>query len=201
MGHSEHDAAAKDRRPWNVGRMVGAKRALKPQQLWAIRFWLDRERRLRDRAMFDTKDQVDALKTMCAGARDPRTGDAIYYGWPKGSENSGRFVKDLPGWSLYWADPAHRERPARASFWRIWSFQDPSWDWWTFDFDAGMKSVDDRLAATINAMNPDLSAFQTAGGKLIHLVGNHDPPSLGIPLGFNQFAFRFRMDNLLRAHI
>src|SRR6267154_5747690 len=45
MGHSEYDPAAKDRRPWNVGRMVGAKRALKPQQVWAIRFWLDREGR------------------------------------------------------------------------------------------------------------------------------------------------------------
>ena len=53
MGHSEYDPAAKERRPWNAGRMVGAKRALKPQQVWAIRFWLDRERRLRDRAMFD----------------------------------------------------------------------------------------------------------------------------------------------------
>ena len=53
MGHSEYDPAAKDRRPWNVGRTVGAKRALKPQQVWAIRFWLDRERRLRDSAMFD----------------------------------------------------------------------------------------------------------------------------------------------------
>src|SRR5260370_37851705 len=53
MGHSEYDPAAKDRRPWNVGRMVGAKRALKPQQVWAIRFWLDREGRLRDRALFD----------------------------------------------------------------------------------------------------------------------------------------------------
>jgi integrase len=53
MGHSEYDPAAKDRRQWNVGRMVGAKRALKPQQVWAIRFWLDREGRLRDRAMFD----------------------------------------------------------------------------------------------------------------------------------------------------
>jgi hypothetical protein len=30
-----------------------ARRALKPQQVWAIRFWLDRERRLRDRALFD----------------------------------------------------------------------------------------------------------------------------------------------------
>jgi hypothetical protein len=33
--------------------MVGAKRALKPQQVWAIRFWLEREGRLRDRALFD----------------------------------------------------------------------------------------------------------------------------------------------------
>ena len=30
-----------------------APNALKPQQVWAIRFWLDREQRLRDRAMFD----------------------------------------------------------------------------------------------------------------------------------------------------
>ncbi len=53
MGHSEYDPAFAERRPWNAGRKIGAKRALKPQQVWAIRFWLDRERRLRDRALFD----------------------------------------------------------------------------------------------------------------------------------------------------
>jgi hypothetical protein len=53
MGHSESDPGAEHRKPWNAGRKLGAKRALKPQQIWAIRFWLDRERRLRDRAMFD----------------------------------------------------------------------------------------------------------------------------------------------------
>nr|WP_241911899.1 hypothetical protein [Telmatospirillum siberiense] len=53
MGHSEYDPGVKDQRPWNAGRKIGAKRALKPQQVWAIRFWLDQERRLRDRAMFD----------------------------------------------------------------------------------------------------------------------------------------------------
>ncbi|MCJ2137086.1 tyrosine-type recombinase/integrase [Methylobacterium sp. J-026] len=53
MGHSAHDPATKGRPAWNAGRKLGAKRALKPQQVWAIRFWLDRERRLRDRAMFD----------------------------------------------------------------------------------------------------------------------------------------------------
>lgn len=53
MGHSAYDPATKGRQPWNAGRKLGAKRALKPQQVWAIRFWLDRERRVRDRAMFD----------------------------------------------------------------------------------------------------------------------------------------------------
>ena len=53
MGHSEYDPANRELRAWNAGKMVGAKRALKPQQVWAIRLWLDRERRLRDRALFD----------------------------------------------------------------------------------------------------------------------------------------------------
>ena len=54
MGHSEFDPASRERRPWNAGKVVGAKRALKPRQVWAIRFRLDRERRLRDRALFDS---------------------------------------------------------------------------------------------------------------------------------------------------
>jgi hypothetical protein len=53
MGHSEYDPAFKECRAWNAGRKLGAKRALKPQQVWAVRFWLDREGRVRDRAMFD----------------------------------------------------------------------------------------------------------------------------------------------------
>jgi integrase len=53
MGHSEYDPIAKEWRPWNAGRKLGAKRALKAQQVWAVRFWLDRARRPRDRAMFD----------------------------------------------------------------------------------------------------------------------------------------------------
>ena len=40
MGHSEFDPAIRERRPWNAGRIIGAKRALKPQQVWAIGFWL-----------------------------------------------------------------------------------------------------------------------------------------------------------------
>ena len=53
MGHSPLDPAFAERRPWNEGHLRGAKRALKQQQVWAIRFWLDQHRRLRDRALFD----------------------------------------------------------------------------------------------------------------------------------------------------
>ena len=53
MGRSEFDPTVTDRRVWNAGIKVGAKRALKPKQVWAIRFFLDQHRRLRDRALFD----------------------------------------------------------------------------------------------------------------------------------------------------
>jgi integrase len=53
MGMSEFDTAAGDRGAWNAGRKVGAKRPLKPRQVWAIRFFLDQYRRTRDRALFD----------------------------------------------------------------------------------------------------------------------------------------------------
>jgi integrase len=53
MGVSDLDPGARERRPWNAGNMVGAKRPLRPRDVWAIRFFLDEHRRLRDRALFD----------------------------------------------------------------------------------------------------------------------------------------------------
>jgi hypothetical protein len=44
MERSEYDLGFKGRKSWNSGRGLGAKRTVKPQQVWAIRFWLDRER-------------------------------------------------------------------------------------------------------------------------------------------------------------
>ncbi|TCM25167.1 hypothetical protein EDF59_14429 [Novosphingobium sp. ST904] len=53
MGLSEFDPGARERISLNAGRKVGAKRALKPRQIWAIRFFLDQHGRIRDRALFD----------------------------------------------------------------------------------------------------------------------------------------------------
>ena len=53
MTYSHFDLAMQNRVVWNAGRTVGTKRPLTQKQIWAIRFFLDREERLRDRALFD----------------------------------------------------------------------------------------------------------------------------------------------------
>ncbi len=53
MGISQYDPVAVGRSAWNAGKQVGAKRALKVRQIWSIRFFLDCEGRMRDRALFD----------------------------------------------------------------------------------------------------------------------------------------------------
>jgi len=53
MGIAQYDPAALGQPVWNAGRKVGVKKPLKQRQIWAIRFFLDRERRMRDRALFD----------------------------------------------------------------------------------------------------------------------------------------------------
>ena len=53
MGYSRFDPAVQGRAAWNTGKTVGTKRPLTQKQIWAIRFFLDREGRLRDRALFD----------------------------------------------------------------------------------------------------------------------------------------------------
>ena len=53
MGHSQYHDASRERAAWNAGKKVGTKRPLTQKQIWAIRFFLDREGRIRDRALFD----------------------------------------------------------------------------------------------------------------------------------------------------
>lgn len=53
MGRARFDPGYDNRRPWNAGRLVGAKRPFKVKQISTIRFHLDHEQRLRDRALLD----------------------------------------------------------------------------------------------------------------------------------------------------
>ena len=53
MGHSNYVPGHDCHLAWNADRKLGAKRPLHPKQVWAVRFWLGQEHRLRDRALFD----------------------------------------------------------------------------------------------------------------------------------------------------
>jgi len=66
MGIAQYDPAALGRPAWNAGRKVGVKKPLKQRQIWAIRFFLDREGRMRDRALFDLA--IDSKRKRCFSA-------------------------------------------------------------------------------------------------------------------------------------
>ena len=120
-----------------------------------------------------TARQVKAVRKMYAGARDPRTGEQVYPGWPVGSEApvvdaTGRVRS---GWSGYWGSI----EPARANFWRYWVFSNPSWDWWDFDYHRDLRHAQNKLGSIIDAMDPDLRPFRRSGGKLLMYTGWADP--------------------------
>lgn len=54
-------------------------------------------------------------------------------------------------------------------------FEDPNWDFRTFDFDWDMAFADGRAAHALNHTNPDLRIFRSLGGKMIQYHGWSDP--------------------------
>src|ERR1700730_664923 len=117
-----------------------------------------------------TAAQVTAVKKIYAGPRNPRTGEQIIAGYSPGSEDP---VGDdwAGGWKTYITD---RKEPMRLDFWKYWVFNDPTWDWHTFDYDRNVAYADAKLAA-VNASSPDLSAFRSRGGKILMYSGWADP--------------------------
>ena len=118
-----------------------------------------------DQSQCLTHEEVRTVEAIYRGAKNPRTGASLYYGWAKGSET---------GWPAYWANPAKPGEPARLNFWRHWVFHAPDWTADRFDFDQDLARLED-ISPTIDAVNPDLSAFAAAGGKLIQFHGLADP--------------------------
>lgn len=104
--------------------------------------------------------QVRALDKIYDGTRNPRTGELIYFGDVRGSEEqlmqvygNGYFSDDFD--VTNWILPPER------------SFA-------TFDFDRDMALLDDSYAAEVNAVNADLGPFVARGGKLILFHGWED---------------------------
>jgi feruloyl esterase len=101
-----------------------------------------------------TAEQVQAVRRVYEGPRDTVTGARIYPGVPRGSESEwGRF-----------GTPPFAEPPFAPIF--EWVFG-RDWDWRAFDFGADAARMARQLSPILNANNADLSAFRSAGHKLM----------------------------------
>jgi len=122
-----------------------------------------------DHASCLTAPQVTALRKIYAGAKNPRTGEQLFAGWPLGSESVNGAL--IGGWTGYIVG---HEEPSRADFLRYWVFNDPNWDPRTFDFDRDMAYTDTKMAV-VNANDPKLKPFKDHKGKLVMYHGWADP--------------------------
>jgi feruloyl esterase len=109
-----------------------------------------------------TDAQLRAVERIYQGPVDPVTHASIYPGPVVGSESA---------WSSYWGSTA----PVRADFWRYWAFNDPSWNWWTFDYHRDYAAALAKLGPLVDQNNPDIGAFKAHGGKLLTYQGWADP--------------------------
>jgi feruloyl esterase len=110
-----------------------------------------------------TKAQVAAAKKIYGPATNPRTGEALYPGLPPGSEL---------GWGPAAGGPA--PFPIPDSHFKYVVFEDPKWDFRTFDFDRDFTRAERADNGVLTAVNPDLSAFAARGGKLLMFHGWND---------------------------
>ena len=103
--------------------------------------------------------QVAAVQHIYSDVTNPRTGLELYPGFARGSEGQWSLIQGtlVP----FFAQPLLANTV----------FDNPNWDWTTFNFDSDAALVDQKLSPSINATNPDLSRFARHGGKLIMTQG------------------------------
>jgi len=128
-----------------------------------------------------TGPQVTALKKIYAGPRNPRTGALVHPGYEAGAEApAGSFRAWQTGPSLAGIGSALLNQFS-VNFFRFMVFDDATYDIRNLNFDSDIAFTDGKLvngqplASVLNSTNPDLSAFQRRGGKLIHYHGWNDP--------------------------
>ncbi len=112
-----------------------------------------------------TGPQVDAIKKIYDGTRNPRTGELIYPGYPPGSEAA---------WAPLVTGIGTPPVPAFVDIIRIFAYQNPKYDWRTFDFDRDMAYVDKAIGSVVNSVDPNLTPFRSRGGKLLLYHGWSD---------------------------
>jgi feruloyl esterase len=118
-----------------------------------------------------TAPQLAVVRHLFAGSRDSQ-GRQIEPGYSPGGENG------PAGWIAWITGRRPNEAEGIAygtQFYRNMVYEDAAWTPLHFNVGRGVQSADDKLAAILNATNPDLSQFQARGGKLIIYHGWNDP--------------------------
>jgi hypothetical protein len=113
---------------------------------------------------------VKALEKILGGIPAPKgvkTFPGYVVGAMPGANGWGGWITGLvPGQSLAYA--------FGTSFFKDMVFDNPQWDWHTFQPLRDMQAADEKTAQALNATDPDLSRFQARGGKLIVYHGWSD---------------------------
>ena len=116
-----------------------------------------------------TEEQVTTLRKIYSGPANPRTGEQIFPGYPKGTEA-------VPGgWVPWIVSPSPTAPSIQASFGNSHYghavFERLEWDPSTLDFDEDVALSDAKAGPVLNSTNPDLRSFRANGGKLIQYHG------------------------------
>jgi feruloyl esterase len=122
-----------------------------------------------------TAEQVEALKKIYSGPRNPRTGEQISPGYEPGTEDTA----GIPGISfasyVFGAAPgASLDAMFSTAFFSGFVFDNPGWKFSDLNFDKDVTTTEQKVGASLNATNPDLSAFRKHGGKLLEYHGWND---------------------------
>jgi len=117
-----------------------------------------------------TAPQVAALKKLYAGPTTTK-GERIFPGRvPGGEEGAGGW----PLWVTGGGPGSSLMYQFTTNFFSNMVYDNPSWDFKTFNFDTGVKTADEKQATNLNSVDPNLKAFQARGGKLIIYHGWSD---------------------------
>jgi feruloyl esterase len=117
-----------------------------------------------------TQPQITALKKIYSGPRNSK-GEQLFPGYSPGGETG---FNGWQGWISGNAPGKSIQSAFGNNFFQNMVYDDAAWDYHRFDIDHSPKVADDKVAAILNATDPDLKRFQKHGGKLIVYHGWSD---------------------------
>jgi hypothetical protein len=121
-----------------------------------------------------TAAQIEALRKIYDGPKNPRTGEKLIAGFSPGGEAEDN------GWSRWITGPTPDGKNALiyqfgSNFFGYVVFGQPDYDLARLNFDSDIATADAKAGPIFNSYSPDLSAFRAHGGKLIQYHGWADP--------------------------